>query len=170
MHSIIRTSAVAALVAIAACGGEKKPAESAPPAAAGPATPCPTCKVIDVTVTTDAKGNYFTPAEFEAHEGDVMHVSLVVGVHNVHFLPDSNPGKSNLPPASELLQLPGQSVDIPAQLRQREVLFSVRPARGAGHEGARDGRVGCRTTSLSRSRRRRRARRLDVLTRCETRA
>jgi plastocyanin len=135
MHSIIRTSAVAALVFIAACGGEKKPAESAPPAASGPATPCPTCKVIDVTVTTNEKGNFFTPAEFEAHEGDVMHVTLLVGVHNVHFLPDSNPGKSNLPPASDMLQLPGQSIDIPLNFGKGKFYFQCDPHAALGMKG-----------------------------------
>jgi len=33
-------------------------------------------------------------------------------VHNVHFLPDSNPGAQGLPPASEFLQLPDQTWDF----------------------------------------------------------
>jgi plastocyanin len=135
MHIALRTSALCAIAALAACGGEKKPAESAPPAAAGPVAPCPTCKVIDVTVTTNEKGNFFTPAEFEAHEGDVMRVTLVVGVHNVHFLPDSNPGKSNLPPASEMLQLPGQSIDIPLNFGKGKFYFQCDPHAPLGMKG-----------------------------------
>lgn len=135
MHSAIRTAALTTIIALAACGGEKKPSESASPAAAGPATPCPTCKVIDVTVTTNEKGNFFTPAEFEAHEGDIMRVTLVVGVHNVHFLPDSNPGKSNLPPASDMLQLPGQSIDIPLNFGKGKFYFQCDPHAALGMKG-----------------------------------
>jgi hypothetical protein len=39
---------------------------------------------------TDEQGNnIFRPAEFEAKEGDVIRYTLVPGVHNAHFLPDS---------------------------------------------------------------------------------
>jgi plastocyanin len=135
MKTLIRTTALTMLFALAACGGEKKAAESAPAAVAGPAMPCPTCKVIDVTVTTNEKGNFFTPADFEAHEGDVMRVTLVVGVHNVHFLPDSNPGKSNLPPASDMLQLPGQSIDIPLNFGKGKFYFQCDPHAALGMKG-----------------------------------
>ena len=33
---------------------------------------------------------------FEVHRGDVIRFVLKSGVHNVHFLADSNPGKNNL--------------------------------------------------------------------------
>ena len=130
--------AIIAIAALAACGGgEKKPAESAAPAAApsGPATPCPTCKIIEVTATTDEKGNYFTPAKFEAHEGDIMRVKLVVGVHNVHFLPDSNPGKNGLPAASDMLQLPGQTIDIPLTFGKGHFYFQCDPHAALGMKG-----------------------------------
>ena len=63
-------------------------------------------------MTTTETGSFFEPKKIEAHEGDVLRFTLETGVHNVHFLPDSNPGKQNLPPASDLLQLPGQTKDI----------------------------------------------------------
>ena len=65
-------------------------------------------------VETDAQGNNrFTPNRFEVHQGDVIRYTLVSGVHNVHFLPDSNPGAKGLPAQpSDLMQLPGQTLDV----------------------------------------------------------
>jgi plastocyanin len=122
---------IAAVFLAAACGGGEKPdaGASPTPAAAPPASvaPCATCKVIEVTMTSTEKGNFFTPGKFEAHEGDVLRFKLVVGVHNVHFLPDSNPGAKNLPPASEMLQLPGQTVDIPLNFGTGKFYFQCDP-------------------------------------------
>lgn len=138
MRRSFTLAALVGITALAACGGgEKKPAETAAPAAApsGPATPCPTCKVIEVTATTNDKGNYFTPNKFEAHEGDIMRVKLVVGVHNVHFLPDSNPGKTGLPAASDMLQLPGQTIDIPLTFGKGHFYFQCDPHAALGMRG-----------------------------------
>ena len=63
-------------------------------------------------MTSTEAGNYFEPKKIEAHEGDVLRFTVGIGVHNVDFLPDSNPGKQNLPPVSDMLQLPGQTKDI----------------------------------------------------------
>jgi plastocyanin len=132
--------ALSALAAFAACGGEKQPEapvpSTAPAAAKGPVTPCPTCKVITVRMTTNEVGNFFEPAKFEAHEGDVIRFTLVTGVHNVHFLPDSNPGKSNLPPASELLQLPGQTKDILLDFGTGSFYFQCDPHAALGMVGS----------------------------------
>ena len=81
-------------------------------ATAGAVTPDPGGKVIEVEMITDEDGSYFKPADFEAHRGDVIRFKLVQGVHNAHFLPDSNPGRAGLPPAGALLQLPGQTTDV----------------------------------------------------------
>lgn len=98
----------------AACGGkgENKPAagNAAPPAAVGPAA---TGKIITIEMFSDEKGNRFVPAEVEAHRGDLLRFTVGVGVHNVSFLPDSNPGVPNLPVPSDMLQLPGQTYDVP---------------------------------------------------------
>jgi len=110
-----------ALLTIVACGGESKPAAEStsaqspattPAYVGGTQTPDAGGKVITVEMTSDDKGNYFTPKKVEAHAGDVVRFTLKVGVHNVHFLPDSNPGKAGLPPASDMLQLPGQTYDV----------------------------------------------------------
>lgn len=141
MRSAIRLHVFAAVVLLVACGGEKKPAESAEPAAAAPATllatatPCATCKVIEITMTSDDKGNYFTPKNIEAHAGDVLRFKVNVGVHNVNFLPDSNPGHTGLPPASALLQLPGQTQDIALTFGKGRFYFQCDPHAALGMTG-----------------------------------
>ena len=114
------------LAALAACGGNKDQAAgdgaaagatseagAGAAAAGGEQTPDAGGKVIAVEMTTDAQGNnVFIPADFEAKQGDVIRYTLGQGVHNVHFLADSNPGKSNLPKASDMLQLSGQTYDV----------------------------------------------------------
>lgn len=112
------TLAVASIAFIAACGGDKgaKPADTSAPAAPSPgAAPsvAPTGKVITIEMTTDEKGSSFSPRDVEAHPGDVLKFVLVAGVHNVHFLADSNPGATGLPAASTFAQLPGQAIEVP---------------------------------------------------------
>jgi len=101
-----------------ACGGgekaekEEEEAEEAP-VAGGPVQPGPGGKIITVEMLTDEKGNnIFRPSEFEAHKGDVIRYTLVVGVHNVHFPADSNPGVAGLPEAAQMLQVPGLTFDV----------------------------------------------------------
>ncbi|HVZ78331.1 MAG TPA: plastocyanin/azurin family copper-binding protein [Gemmatimonadaceae bacterium] len=129
---------------MAACGGGEKPqaAEStaAAPAAAAPAaggtqTPEPGGKVITVELITDGTGNYFKPNEIEAHPGDVIRYTLKVGVHNVHFLPDSNPGATGLPPASDFLQLPGQTYDLKVTFKPGTYYFQCDPHAALGMHG-----------------------------------
>jgi plastocyanin len=137
--------AIGAFFALACGGGEKgattdtsaaAPPAAAPPAAPGAAvTPGPGGKVIVVELTSDAKGNYFTPAEIEAHQGDVIRYTLKVGVHNVHFLPDSNSIKTGLPPASEMLQLPGQTYDFLVNLPKGKYYFQCDPHAALGMKG-----------------------------------
>ena len=128
-----RISALATLVALSACadkesrehegGEETKP--TAPTAAAPHVTP--TGKNIVVELYTDEKGNYFKPSKFEVHRGDKITFTLVSGVHNVHFLPDSNPGKTGLPAMSEFLQLPGQTYEYVVALAPGKYYFQCDP-------------------------------------------
>ena len=121
---------------LAACGGkegaehEKGEAKQEEQHEAAPAG-----KVIVINLITDEKGNYFSPAEIEAKKGDILRFTLQVGVHNVHFLADSNPGRSNLPPASDLLQLPGQTVDIPLTFGEGTFYFQCDPHAALGMKG-----------------------------------
>jgi plastocyanin len=125
---------IAATVLALACGGEPPATDTATatppssPSTSGAQTPDAGRKVITIEMTTDEKGvNKFSPANFEAHRGDVLRLTLVTGVHNVHFLADSNPPGVALPPVSDLLQLPGQTVDIKVTLPAGKYFFQCDP-------------------------------------------
>jgi plastocyanin len=125
------------LVAIlaAACGGSKEPSAAAGSTAAAP-TVAATGKVITITMITDEKSSRFEPNEVEAHRGDILRFTVGVGVHNVHFLPDSNPGIPNLPAASDMLQLPGQTLDIPVDFPAgKTIYFQCDPHAPLGMRG-----------------------------------
>jgi plastocyanin len=109
--------------------GANVPVTGAPPAAASVK---PTGRVISIEMTTDEKGNYFTPAKFEAHRGDVLRFVLKAGVHNVHFVADSNPGKVDLPPVSDFLQIPGQTWDLTVALAPGHYVFQCDPHAALG--------------------------------------
>jgi plastocyanin len=133
---------LSAALSLAACGGDKgaakdtaaatggTPAATTPASGGGsdtPLTPAPGRNVIVVKMITDGTGNRFEPNKLEAKKGDVLRFTIVAGVHNVHFLPDSNPGKTGLPPASAMLQLPGQTLDIPVDFKEGHYYFQCDP-------------------------------------------
>lgn len=141
-------AALAIAATLGGCGGGETPvpgagattgaaaASSAAAAApAGPQTPDPGGKVITVTLTTDETGSYFKPREIEAHRGDVVRFTVGVGVHNVDFLPDSNSGKTGLPAASEMLQLPGQTYDVKVTFAPGKYYFQCDPHAALGMHG-----------------------------------
>ena len=135
---------VPAVLLLAACAGEEKTetpdASPSAAAAAQPAsdlgenlTPDPGGKIITVQMLTDDQGNNrFDPAEIEAHRGDVIRFTLKTGVHNMHFVPDSNSVKDGLPPASQLLQLPGQTVDLKVTLPEGKYYLQCDPHAALG--------------------------------------
>lgn len=135
MRRLSHLTAIAAAVVIAgACSSEPKASDStasAPPSPTPSTQPAPdvkaTGKVIEVELITDEKGNYFKPSKFEVHRGDLIRFKLVAGVHNVHFLPDSNPGKTGLPPVSDFLQLPDQTYDLLVSLAPGKYYFQCDP-------------------------------------------
>lgn len=125
---------VAGMIGGACGGGGEQKAEQAPSGGAaqaapgGPLTPQAGGKVITVEMITDDQGNNrFNPAEFEANRGDVIRFSLVTGVHNANFLPDSNPGAQGLPAASPLLQVPGQMYDVAVNFAPGRYYFQCDP-------------------------------------------
>ena len=132
---------VALAASLAACAKEQPPADtsagtpattpaaSAAAAAPGdPQTPDPGGKVITIEMITDEKGNYFKPDKIEAHPGDVLRFTLTTGVHNVHFLPDSNPKGVGLPEApGTILQLPGQTWDVKVTWKPGHYFFQCDP-------------------------------------------
>jgi plastocyanin len=133
----------ALLATLVACGGEPREDDSDPSEAMAAQTPTPTSgaqaavtgRVIEVRMITDEKGNYFAPAELEAHQGDVLRFTLVSGVHNVHFTPERNPGISGLPPVSDMLQLPGQTYDLTVNLPPGHYGFQCDPHAALGMVG-----------------------------------
>ncbi|MEO8945702.1 MAG: plastocyanin/azurin family copper-binding protein [Gemmatimonadaceae bacterium] len=136
---------VAAAMFTIACGGKENAtpgadtssatASSTGAAASSGPVATPTGKVVVVELNSDEKGNYFKPAKFEVHRGDVIRFTLKTGVHNIDFLPDSNPGKTNLPHASDMLQLPGQTLDIPVNLAPGKYYFQCDPHAATGMMG-----------------------------------
>jgi plastocyanin len=143
---------VAAALLLAACGGndsEQSESESAAqPAAAAAATTSSSAafgenltpdaggKIITVELMTDDQGNNkFVPKEVEAHPGDVVRYTLKTGVHNVNFLADSNTVKTGLPGASQLLQLPGQTIDLKVTLPAGKYYFQCDPHAALGMKG-----------------------------------
>jgi plastocyanin len=131
------TIAAAGILLIAACGKEEKNVAPSNPtsSAAEKQAEVPSGRVIVVEASSDEKGNYFTPSEIEAHRGDIVRFTLKAGVHNVHFLPDSNPGKAGLPAASEFLQLPGQTWDYKVTLGEGKYYFQCDPHAALGMKG-----------------------------------
>jgi plastocyanin len=91
------------------------------------AVPVPTGRIIEIQLMSDEQGNRFEPAKVEAHPGDVLRFTLTSGVHNISFTPQSNEGKAKLPPASEMLQLPGQTLDIPVNFAPGHYSFQCDP-------------------------------------------
>jgi plastocyanin len=135
---------LATALLLGACGSqEKSPSDDAQPAPATPApsstdmaenlSPDPGGRIIVVQMLTDDQGNNrFDPAKVEAHQGDVVRFTLKTGVHNVHFLPDSNTVKTGLPAASPFLQLPGQSIDLKVSLPEGKYYFQCDPHAALG--------------------------------------
>jgi plastocyanin len=142
---LVFVATVTAVASVFACGGGEKAPEQAPPATrpgvpspaiGAPLTPEPGGRVHRIEMITDEQGvNKFVPATLEAHRGDVLRFTLVTGVHSVSFLPDSNPGASGLPPASALLQLPGQTHDIAVSFKPGHYYFQCDPHALLGMKG-----------------------------------
>ncbi len=122
-------------IVAAGCGGSTREpgAPSKPDVEA--AAPAPTGRIITIEMHTDEKGSYFLPSEVEARPGDVLRYTLVAGVHNAHFVPDSNPGIAQLPGAGEMLQLPGQTTDVVVAMPTGKHFFQCDPHAALGMTG-----------------------------------
>lgn len=102
---------------------EQAPPGEAPAAAAAPATG----NVIEVRMITDHRGSYYEPAAVTASRGDVVRFILDSGVHNTSFPADKNAGKSGLPGMGPMLQVPGQTYDVPVTFEPGEYTFQCDP-------------------------------------------
>ena len=93
-------------------------------------------QVIEVKMITDGTSNRFEPADFEAGKGDVIRYTLESGVHNVHFLPDSNANAQGLSTApGDYLQLPGQTWDVKVDWQPGSYFYQCDPHAALGMVG-----------------------------------
>lgn len=132
-------------LSLAACGGDggntaggNATGDAGTPsgtASGATAAPKPTGNSVTIEMITDDSGNYFKPKSVTVKPGDVLKFVLVTGVHNVHFLPDSNANAANLPPMSAFAQLPGQSIDIPVTMGPGTYYFQCDPHAMLGMVG-----------------------------------
>jgi plastocyanin len=138
-RTIAGIAALCSAALLAACSAEKKESEehetAEKAAPSGTSAAAATGDTILIEAWTDGTGNYFKPNEIEAHPGDVLRYVLKAGVHNVHFLPDSNTIKTGLPPASDLLQLPEQTYDLVVSLQPGKYYFQCDPHAALGMKG-----------------------------------
>ena len=135
MSRLIALTALGLTSVLLACGNGEKPASTtAASSAPGPTASAvkKTGRTIQIEMVSDEKGNYFSPNKFEAHRGDVLQFVLKAGVHNVHFVADSNPGKSGLPPMSDFLQIPGQTLDLVVDMAPGHYVFQCDPHAALG--------------------------------------
>jgi plastocyanin len=140
MTATTRWLLVSTALALGACGGKdaappQATDDEAPPAGVPAAGSTGTGTVIEVKAITDDQGNRFEPNEVEAKPGDVLRIVLVTGVHNLSFPPDKNPGAQGLPGPSDMLQLPGQTLDLPISFGPGEYAFQCDPHAALGMTG-----------------------------------
>ena len=139
IRMLVSTVVICSAFTLAACGGEKK--EGSEHGSTETATPPQTSNAVATGDTilieawTDGTGNYFKPNDIEAHPGDVLRYVLKAGVHNIHFLPDSNTIKTGLPPASDMLQLPEQTYDLVVSMQPGHYYFQCDPHAALGMKG-----------------------------------
>ncbi len=135
---------IMAMLVLSACGGAKDAAnddtarDAGGLAEAASDEAAATGEVIVVEMITDETGNYFKPRDIKARPGDIVRFTLTTGVHNVHFVADSNKGVAGLPAASDLLQLPGQTYDftVPSAKDDTKLFFQCDPHALLGMVGA----------------------------------
>jgi plastocyanin len=137
--------ALAAMMTLAACGGDKSGTDATAGAGAsatsatpgGGAQPAAGGAVHTVEMLTDpADGsNKFVPAELSVKQGDVIRYVLKTGVHNVSFPADSNAGKNGLPAPGQMLQAPGQTHDVPVSFGAGTYYFHCDPHAALGMKG-----------------------------------
>jgi plastocyanin len=135
-----RLGGLAVFVAVTACS-EPSSRQTAEPSDSQAVRPSsveaakPTGKIIVVTMTSDEKGNYFTPATIDAARGDVIRFTLKTGVHNVSFPHDSNSITAGLPNSSDFLQLPDQEYDVAVNMPVGSYYFHCDPHAALGMKG-----------------------------------
>ena len=138
MTCIARFSLASLLaVSLVACGGRKAAEHDDDDAtsAATASAPAATGNVIEIKTISDDRGNRFEPAEIEARPGDILRITNVSGVHNISFPAEQNAGKSGLPEPGPMLQLPGQTHDVPLTFGEGHFSFQCDPHAALGMVG-----------------------------------
>jgi plastocyanin len=137
MYRVSTAIALSATMLAAACAKDSGTTPAVPTEKKADAAPAvtPTGRTITIEAYSDGAGNYFKPAQVEAHRGDVLRFVLKSGVHNINFLPDSNPGAKFLPAASEMLQLPEQTYDLIVSFEKGSYYFQCDPHAALGMVG-----------------------------------
>jgi plastocyanin len=147
LRKIFALAALGAGFFVASCGGDTEGGRAVglngggtmaggSSASEAPAsTVTPTGRVIEVKMVTDGEGNYFEPADFEVHRGDLIRFVLVSGVHNVSFPAAENRGKKGLPAPSDYLQLPGQTFDLLVTMEPGRYFYQCDPHAALGMVG-----------------------------------
>jgi plastocyanin len=137
MPAAIRWSLLLSMSLLAACGdkGSAPPPATESTSQSEASAPTATGNVVEIKAITDEKGNRFEPSEVEVRPGDVLRVVLVSGVHNISFPAESNPGAAGLPAPSDMLQLPGQTLDVPIAFAPGEYVFQCDPHAALGMVG-----------------------------------
>lgn len=128
------SSLVLLALALAACGGEK-PSAAPPATQSGAPAPAPTGRVIEIKAISEGAENYFEPKDIKARRGDRIKLVLVSGVHNLAWPAGKNPAGAELPAATEMLQLPGQTVEISIGMPPGKYNFVCVPHEALGMVG-----------------------------------
>lgn len=131
--------AITLTLVLAACGPRDStgtPGTGAAGAATAATAAAPaTGHTIEIKAVADEKGNRFEPNKVEAKPGDVLKFTLVSGVHNVSWPADKNPSSVTFPEPSEMLQLPGQTLEIPVTFPKGEYHWQCDPHAALGMTG-----------------------------------
>ncbi len=137
MSAAIRWSFLLSVAVLAACGekGSAPPPVTEATSQAEASTPPATGNVVEVKAITDDKGSRFEPSEVTVTRGDVLRLTLVSGVHNVSFPAEANSGAAGLPAPSDMLQLPGQTLDVPVTFAAGSYTMQCDPHAALGMTG-----------------------------------
>jgi plastocyanin len=90
--------------------------------------------VVKVVVGAHAEMR-FEPAALTVHRGDVIRFVAANGVHDVHFLPERNPGAKKLPAASDYLLRDGDVYELKVELAPGTYEFQCDPHASMGMKG-----------------------------------
>lgn len=94
-----------------------------------------TVHLVRMISDTGGGRHRFVPGQLSARSGDVIRFVNESGVHTVHFLPDSNPGRMNLPPEGPMIEGRGQSHEVAVTMPEGRYYFQCDLHEAAGMRG-----------------------------------